>query len=71
VNNDEGQLLRRAQSVEADLRRHKSAIREHRTGAQAAAAELDRIRAECARRGIALTLVPERVPGRVGGSGRA
>ena len=54
---DDKALLGRARKVEAELRRHKSAIREHRSGAQAAAAELDRIRAECARRGISLKIV--------------
>lgn len=72
---DDAALIGTARKVEAELRRHKSAIRQHRIGAQAAAAALDRIKAECARRGIALTLVPdrvpERVPGRAAGTGRA
>jgi hypothetical protein len=72
---DDAALLGTARKVEAELRRHKSAIRQHRQGAQAAAAALADIRAECARRGIALTLVPaaapERNPGRAAGTGRA
>lgn len=71
MGQDDAELLGRARQVEAELRQHKSAIREHRSGAQAAAAELGRIRAECARRGISLTLVPVRGPGRAAGTGRA
>lgn len=64
-------LLLRARSVSADLRRHKSVAREARKQAQAAAAELEQIKAECARMGIAFTVAPEGVPGRVGSDGRA
>ncbi|WP_432769810.1 MAG: hypothetical protein HEQ22_03420 [Sphingopyxis sp.] len=72
-------LRARAGAVSAELRAHKKAIREHRTAAQAAAAELARIEAECARRGIAFSLIgerpqacaPESVPGRTPPAGRA
>ncbi|ALJ14268.1 hypothetical protein [Sphingopyxis macrogoltabida] len=75
MRSDDAALVGRARAVQAELRQHKSAIREHRSAAQAAAAELDKIRAECARRGIALTLVPGAAPvpgpGRAGPAGRA
>jgi hypothetical protein len=66
---DDKALLGRAERAQAELRRHKSAIRQHRIGAQAAAAALDAILAECTRRGIAAA--PDRRPGRSAGTGRA
>lgn len=61
---DDAALLGRAQRAEAELRRHKSAIRQHRISAQTAAAALDAIRDECARRGIA----PDARAGRASGA---
>lgn len=68
---DDKALLGRAERAQAELRRHKSAIRQHRIGAQAAAAALDAILAECTRRGIAPIAAPDRRPGRSGSAGRA
>lgn len=65
------ELLDRARSVQAELRGHKRAIRQHREGAQIAAAELERIMAECARLGIAFSVAPVRGPGRPASDGRA
>lgn len=64
-------LLGRARSVSSRLREHKRAVREHRQAAQEAAAELDEIKAECARRGIAFTAVPVPGSGRGPSDGRA
>ena len=57
-------LLDRARIVAGELRGHKRAARQAREGAQAAAAELARIEAECERLGIAFTIMPDRGPGR-------
>lgn len=64
-------LLQRARSVSATLRNHKRAVREHRQAAKDAAAELEQIKAECARRGIAFSTVPVPGPGRGPSDGRA
>lgn len=64
-------LLDRARQVEDELRGHKRAARLAREGAQAAAAELAQIRAECERLGIAFAIMPDRCPGRIDGDGRA
>lgn len=64
-------LLDRARTVADELRGHKRAARLAREGAQAAAAELAQIRAECERLGIAFTLIPDGCPGRGDGTGRA
>lgn len=64
-------LLDRAQKVADELRGHKRAARLAREGAQAAAAELAQIRAECERLGIAFAILPDRCPGRFEGDGRA
>lgn len=64
-------LLDRARQVASELRRHKSAARIARQGAQAAAAELAAIRAECERRGIAFAVAPDDGPGRMEVKGRA
>lgn len=64
-------LLDRARQLTDELRGHKRAARQAREGAQAAAAELARIKAECERLGIAFTLLPDRRPGRDVGTGRA
>lgn len=68
---DGGDLLDRARTVAGELRERKRAARHAREAVQAAAAELARIKAECARLGIAFVMVPEPVPGRVGKTGRA
>jgi hypothetical protein len=68
---DDVALLDRVERAQAELRKHKSAIRQHRIGAQAAAAALDAMLAECRRRGIAPTPGPDRRPGRSDGTGRA
>ena len=57
-------LLDRARRVADELRGHKRAARQAREGAQAAAAELARIKAECERLGIAFTIMPDGCPGR-------
>lgn len=57
-------LLDRAKKVADELRGHKRAARLAREGAQAAAAELAQIRAECERLGIAFTIIPDSGPGR-------
>ncbi|MGR4892284.1 hypothetical protein ACIPPQ_14750 [Sphingopyxis sp. LARHCG72] len=64
-------LLDRARKVADELRGHKRAARLAREGAQAAAAELAEIKAECDRLGIACTILPDRCPGRFDGDGRA
>lgn len=66
-----GDLLDRARAVARELRGHKRAARQAREGAQAAAAELAKIRAECERRGIAFDLAPDACPGRAPSDGRA
>ncbi|PAL20223.1 hypothetical protein [Sphingopyxis sp. GW247-27LB] len=66
-----GDLRARADAVSRKLRAHKKAVRDHRRAAQDAATELAEIKAECARRGIALVLAPEGVPGRGAPTGRA
>ena len=55
-----------ARTAAEDLLRHKQGQRYHRQAAREAAARLDHLQAECARLGIALELIPERVPGRTG-----
>jgi Xaa-Pro aminopeptidase len=60
-------LLDRARKVADELRGHKRAARIAREGAQAAAAELAKIKAECDRLGIAFTVLPDRCPGRIDG----
>lgn len=51
-------LVEAARAAEAEVRAHKQAQRQHRTAAREAAARLSGLKAECARLGITLSLVP-------------